>query len=97
MSKRMSVGDKLNETKKDSPRDAMFKPTEPTKEKEVKNSSEKDMKSLRKKTHYLTEELIEALIMYKAFEDKDISETVREALYAYLPEEYIKKARDKHK
>ncbi len=97
MSKRVSVVDKLNQAKKDSPRDEMFRSTDPSRNKASEEDSKKNMQSLTKKTHYLTEELIEALIMYKAFEDKDISETVREALYAYIPEVYIQKARDKRK
>lgn len=94
MSKRVSVGDKLNSVKKESPRDELFKSTE---EQEVKTESKKNSEDLRRQTYYVTEELVDALMMYKAFENKDKSVVVREALYAYIPEEYLEKARNKKK
>ena len=40
---------------------------------------------------------MDALMMYKAFENKDISVIVREALYEYIPEEYLERAKNKRK
>lgn len=91
MSKRVSVEDRLNKEAKESPRDTLFKPTD-------KSASEvKAPEAFKRQTYYVTEELTDALMMYKAFEDKDISVIVREALYAYIPEQYLEQAREKYR
>lgn len=94
MTKRVSVEDRLSNEKKESPRDSLFQSTEQI---EVKKDNNRDSQFFKRQTYYISEELIDALTMYKAFEDKDISVIVREALYEYIPEEYLKRARDKHK
>lgn len=85
MSKRISMSDKLKKEneKEIKPLDKLFKPTE---KKELK---------IERKTYYITEDLINALQLYKAYEDIDMSVIVREALYEYIPNEYIEKALDK--
>lgn len=94
MTKRVSAADRVNKDKKESPSDSLFKSTEAPETKTEKSESTTDLK---RQTYYVTEEIVDALMMYKAFEDKDISVIVREALYEYIPEEYLKKAREKHK
>ncbi len=89
MSKRISVADRLKTEKKESPRDALFSP------KETEELKKKEVETFKRQTYYVNDELVDALIMYKAFEDKDISVIVREALYSYIPEEYLEKARAK--
>lgn len=51
----------------------------------------------KRQTYYISKELIDALQLYKAFEDEDISLVVRKALYEYIPDEYIEKAKEKQK
>lgn len=100
MSKRVSLTEKLEEDKKkkESPRDSLFNSTAQVETKsEVKNISKKEPDSFKRQTYYMSEELIDALMIYKAFEDKDISVIVREALYEYIPEEYLQRAREKKK
>ncbi len=94
MSKRVSAADRVNKDKKESASDILFKPTEETEIKDEKKSASTDLK---RQTYYVTQEIVDALLMYKAFENKDISVIAREALYAYIPEEYLKRAREKHK
>lgn len=98
MSKRISVNERLNKEKSESPRDSLFRSTTETELKEeTKEKIVSDAEVTRRQTYYLTEELINALIMYKAFEDKELSVIVREALYEYIPEEYLERAREKIK
>ena len=94
MSKRVSAADRVNKDKKESASDVLFKPTEETEPKKEKKDVATDLK---RQTYYVTQEIVDALLMYKAFENKDISVIAREALYAYIPEEYLKRAREKHK
>lgn len=94
MSKRVTIDERLNKDKKESPSDSLFKSTEKV---EVNKENRDSTINLKRQTYYVTEELVDALMMYKAFENKDISVIVREALYEYIPEEYLKKAREKHK
>ena len=94
MSKRVSAADRVNKDKKESASDILFKPTQETEIKDEKKSASTDLK---RQTYYVTQEIVDALLMYKAFENKDISVIAREALYAYIPEEYLKRAREKHK
>ena len=94
MSKRVSAADRVNKDKKESASDILFKPTEETEPKKEKKDVATDLK---RQTYYVTQEIVDALLMYKAFENKDISVIAREALYAYIPEEYLKRAREKHK
>ena len=94
MSKRVSAADRVNKDKKESASDILFKPTQETEIKDEKKSVSTDLK---RQTYYVTQEIVDALLMYKAFENKDISVIAREALYAYIPEEYLKRAREKHK
>lgn len=90
MNKRVSVSDRINKSKK-RPVDSLFESTE--EKKEVK----KDAWELRRQTYYIPEILIDAIGFKKAFEDKDISEIVREALMDTIDEKYIKMAEEKHK
>ena len=94
MSKRVSAADRVNKDKKESASDVLFKPTEETEPKKEKKDVATDLK---RQTYYVTQEIVDALLMYKAFENKDISVIAREALYDYIPEEYLKRAREKHK
>ncbi len=94
MSKRISATDRLKKDKKESASDALFQSTE---EVGVKSRNKESNIELKRQTYYVTEELMDALMMYKAFENKDISVIVREALYEYIPEEYLERAKNKRK
>ncbi len=45
--------------------------------------------TLKRQTYYLTEDIIKALKLYSAFEDKDKSDTVRQALREFIPDKYF--------
>lgn len=44
---------------------------------------------LKRQTYYLSEDIIKALKLYSAFEDKDKSKTVRQALKEFIPDKYF--------
>lgn len=89
MSKRVSVSDRLNPNKK-RPVDKLFESTEENKQ------TENNAWKLRRQTFYIPEILIDAIGLKKAFEDKDISEIVRESLIDTIEEKYIKMAEEKY-
>lgn len=100
MTNRISVNDRLNKEKKQSPKDSLFKSTEQvevTRQSKYKDEKENDPEVFERKTYYISKELTDALMIYKAMEDKDISVIVRQALYEYIPEEYLEQARKKNK
>lgn len=97
MSNRISVNDRLKKEKEERPVDELFKPTDEKGKKESKKEIKKDKEELRRQTYYISEVLIDALKFKKAFEDKDISEIVREALEENIDEKYIKMAEKKYK
>lgn len=93
MSKRISVNDRLKKEAEKRPIDELFKPTDEKSQRVEEIEEEK----LRRQTYYISEELIDALKFKKAFEDKDISEIVRDALEEHIDEKYIEMAKNKYK
>lgn len=91
MSKRVSVTDRLNKNTK-RPVDKLFESTDP---KEVEKEKNKDGWNLRRQTYHIPEILIDAIRFKKAFEDKDISEIVRDSLIETIDEKYIEMAEEK--
>lgn len=57
-------------------------------DKEIKNLE------LKRQTYYLTEELIKSISLMSAYEDKEKSQIVREALEEYISKEYQDKAEE---
>lgn len=98
MSEIVLFGDEFPEEIEASSDDALFEITENFELMEdVKVEGIKNLEDLKRQTYYVTEELVDALMMYKAYGNKDISVIVREALYAYIPEEHLNRARNKYK
>lgn len=93
MNKRVSVTDRLSKDVK-RPVDKLFESTE---KKEKENELKSDGENLKRQTYYIPEILIDAIAFKKTFEDKDISQIVREALYEYVDEKYIKMAEEKYR
>ena len=97
MSKRKS----LNERENKRPIDNLFVPKEDGK-KDTSNKGDNvtckqtdtEVESYVRKTHHLTQDIVDAIAIYSSFERKEKSEIVREALLNYIPEKYIKMARD---
>lgn len=97
MTKRKTVKDRIK--KKDSVSE-FEKMMQPTIQKEVEKASkneEIDPWKQRRQTYYIPEILIDALQIQKAFENKDISETVREALLEHIDDKYLNMAEDKYR
>lgn len=57
--------------------------------KHVNIQTEQQVSKLKRQTYYLTEDIIKALKLYSAFEDKDKSESVRQALKEFIPDRYF--------
>lgn len=96
MSKRISVEDRLKKDIK-RPVDKLFEPTtQEVEDKEVTEST-KGAWDLRRQTYYIPEIIIDALQFKKAFENKDISEIVREALIDSIDDKYLSMAEEKHR
>lgn len=98
MNKRISVTERLNKGPVKRPVDKLFESTtteEP--EKIEKNENNKGLWELRRQTYYVPEIIIDALGFKKVFEDKDISEIVREALVSHIEDKYLRMAEHKYK
>ena len=98
MSKRISVEDRLKKDIK-RPVDKLFESTTEKTEDESKKVTEntKGAWDLRRQTYYIPEIIIDALQLKKAFENKDISEIVREALIDSIDDKYLTMAEEKHR
>ena len=102
MSEKILFGEEFPEEMETSSDDVLFNITEEFEVTEDIEVEEVEMKTnnleeFKRQTYYVTEELVDAMMMYKAYGNKDISVIVREALYAYIPKEHLDRARNKHK
>ena len=97
---RVSMKEKLNAENK--AKESFFKNTEveakedTTEEKAVVTETKPAKKAkleTKVQSYYLTPELIKAIALMSAFDEKDKSTIVREALESYIPKEYLEKAK----
>lgn len=97
MNKRKTVNERVSKKASINQFEKMIQTTSEDAETDNPKIEDRDPWKTRRQTYHIPEIIIDALQIQKAFEDKDISETVREALLEYIDDKYLDMAENKYR